>query len=125
MLLGVVAGAEALKARRESMSESESDILVNLGGNASLGDTLIAGGNINQNRTTANIDQSRTNNFRGIGGAAAVLAILTLGSAAGGTIYISQSLGKLADRWQFVTRRECPCGDLVAQDSGNLQRGRK
>lgn len=90
VLLGVVAGAEALKARQEARDETGEDARVSLSGNASLGDTLIAGRDISQTRTISNIDQSRTVNFRGTGGAAAIFAILAFGGALGGTVYISQ-----------------------------------
>ena len=96
VLLGIVAGAEALKARSENSSESEPAGEVSLSGNASLGDTLVAGRDINQSRTIANIDQSRTNNFRGMGGIAAILAVLASGGAIGGTVYISQQPGRIA-----------------------------
>lgn len=78
-LLAIVAGGEAFKARGESQHESVLAEQISLSGNASLGDTLIAGGDINQTRSIENIDQSTTNNFRGIGGLAAVLAVLAFG----------------------------------------------
>jgi MFS family permease len=91
VLLGVVAGAESLKAKHENENRDESEpaVAVSLGGNASLADTLIAGGDISQNRTITNIDRSRTNNFRGTGGLAAVLAILAFAGAVGGTVSLS------------------------------------
>lgn len=89
VLLGIVAGAEALKAKQEKGDEGGPVGAVSLSGNASLGDTLIAAGDISQNRTIANIDRSRTNNFRGMGGLGAVLAILAFAGAFGGTIYFS------------------------------------
>lgn len=95
VLLGVVAGAEALKARNESRSEREPTGEISLSGNASLGDILIARRDINQTRTITNIDQSRTNNLRGMGGIAAILAVLAYGGAIGGTIYISQQPGRI------------------------------
>jgi hypothetical protein len=86
VLLGVVAAAEALKTRHDNATPPVS---VSLSGNTSVNDALIAGRDINQIRTTSTIEQNRTTNFRA-GGITAIVAILALGSAAGGTIYISQ-----------------------------------
>lgn len=89
VLIAVVAGVEAVKARTESNSESTPAEQISLSGNASLGDTLIAGGDINQSKAVNNIDQSKTTNFRGLGGIAAIIVVLASAGAIGGTAYIS------------------------------------
>jgi hypothetical protein len=88
VLLGVVAGTEALKGSRETTNMPGA---TNISGNAISYETFIAGRDINQNRINNDIDQSRTTNIRFAGGAAAALvAILAFAGATGGTIYISQ-----------------------------------
>src|SRR5215472_10906710 len=56
VLIAIVAGVEALKANAEDGSESAAPEQISLSGNASLGDTLIAGRDVNQSRTITNID---------------------------------------------------------------------
>jgi MFS family permease len=87
VLLGVAAGVEAFRASRKSKDSAEEP---SLSGNPSYGDALVAGRDIYQSRSISNIDQSKTTSFRLSGGIATVVAILALGGAAGGTIYVSQ-----------------------------------
>jgi hypothetical protein len=97
VLVGLVAGIEALKARGEDARQGEespgatlnlSRDTYTLGGNASLGDTIIAGRDVNQNRTTNN--NTRTWNMTFKGGVLAVLAVLTLGGAFGWSAYLAR-----------------------------------
>lgn len=90
ILLGVAAGAEAIKARRENSKEASATVSLN--DNASLGDTLIAGRDLTQNRISNKIHHQKTTNIRA-GSPAAVLAVVALGTATGGTLYMSQQPG--------------------------------
>jgi hypothetical protein len=84
VLLGGFAGAEALKVRREGASPAA---VRNLSGNASMGDALVGG---------RDMHHSRTARFHLAGGAAAIIAIVALGSAAVGTIYMSLQPGGIS-----------------------------
>ena len=91
VLVAAVAISEALRARGESGSEAgnKPPMALTISGNTSLGPMTVTGGNI-QSGTFTTINQDSKTVKWGIGGVAGIVALLTLGTAFGGTLYISQ-----------------------------------
>jgi F0F1-type ATP synthase assembly protein I len=93
VIIGMTAGAEALKARRADSraSEGEQDPrrAFTFGDNARVSHPTMAGRDIDQSAAFIS-DRRRTTVFRGVGGTAAIVAFLAFGGALGGTVFIAQ-----------------------------------